>query len=308
MLESLQRLSDKGYSIALDDFELNDNTLPLLEYADIVKLDVLALPAKSLREHVKILKAKNKLLLAEKIETPEMYDLCKLLGFDMFQGYFLSRPKTLRGKKLSSNKIAVVSLLSVLNDPKSEIDDIKKVIAQDPVLCFKLLKLVNSAAFSRAAKIESLQQAITMLGLPYIRNWAAMLTLTKLDDKPHELCVTAMVRAQMCQLIALTMASKLESANYFIVGLLSTIDAFLDMPLLKILEQLNLDDSLSLALTEHKGNHGKLLEVVIHYERAEWDAIDWDFLAEHGVFESELSAFYVSALNWVSATLNNVLH
>src|SRR5690606_34890023 len=186
MLHSLKLLREQGYTIALDDFELTTETEGLIPYADIIKLDVLQLSPEKLLNHIAYLKPLGITLLAEKVETYEMLEFCKEAGFDLFQGYFLARPKIIKGRKITENKQAVLQLLSILHDPEVSLDKVERLISHDPMLSYKLLRLVNSAAYALPRTIESLRQAITLLGLNIIKNWINLLAMANLGDKPLE--------------------------------------------------------------------------------------------------------------------------
>ncbi len=306
MLHSLRSLREQGYTIALDDFELTDETRDLVPYADIIKLDVLQLSPEQIREHIDYLKPFGLILLAEKVETYEMLEYCKDAGFDLFQGYFLARPKVIKGRKITENKQAVLQLLSVLHDPDVPLERVEQLVARDPMLSYKLLRLVNSAAFALPRTIESLRQAITLLGLNIIKNWVNLLAMANLGDKPMELSIAALTRARMCEIIAATMSGKKRQDTFFTVGLLSTLDAFMDAPLEILLSNISLSEQLNEALLKHLGDEGKVLDIVEHYERAEWDKIDWDYLGPRNISPDTLSHIYLDALTWVTTTMETM--
>lgn len=306
MLHSLRSLREQGYTIALDDFVLTDETRDLIPYADIIKLDVLQLSAQQIEEHISYLKPFGITLLAEKVETYEMLEFCKEAGFDLFQGYFLARPKVIKGRKITENKQAVLQLLSVLHDPDVSLEQIEQLIARDPMLSYKLLRLVNSAAFALPRTIESLRQAITLLGLNIIKNWVNLLAMANLGDKPAELSIAALTRARMCEIIAASMTGKKRQDTFFTVGLLSTLDAFMDAPLEVLLSNISLSEQLNEALLKHLGDEGKVLDIVEHYERAEWDKIDWSYLQSRNITPDSLSHIYLDALTWVTTTMDTM--
>lgn len=306
MLFSLKQLRDQGYTIALDDFELSSETEGLVPYADIIKLDVLALSPEKLLTHVEQLKALGITLIAEKVETYEMFEKCKTLGFDLFQGYFLAKPRVISGRKISENKQSVLQLLSALHDANAPIDKIERMIARDTLLSFKLLRLVNSAAFGLSRNVESLRQAIMLLGLNKLRNWVNLLALSNLSGKPHELSITALTRARMCEMIATKINQRSRTDSYFTVGLLSTLDAFLDAPLEELLRNLSLSEQLNQAMLKHAGPEGMVLAIVQMHEQGRWQDIDWDHLDEMGINPEILAEIYIDALRWVAETMNTL--
>ncbi|MEQ6342652.1 MAG: HDOD domain-containing protein [Gammaproteobacteria bacterium] len=202
MLTALQRLVQEGYTLALDDFIFSEQARAACEIAKIVKIDVLALDTKGLEEHVRLLRTFNVKLLAEKVETHAMLMQCKELGFDYFQGYFLSRPNIVAGKSPPSMRITTLRTLGVLQNPRLDLEELAEVIAQDVSLSYKLLRYINSAAVAMPRKIDSVRQALVIAGLNCIRSWATLIALSSIDDKPQELMSIALIRGKMCELIA----------------------------------------------------------------------------------------------------------
>jgi len=306
LIERLQTLRSEGYTIALDDFELREDTLPLLELADIIKLDVLALSEDQLEEYIGFLKRYKITLLAEKVETYEMLEHCKALGFDLFQGFFLSRPKLITGHKVTENRQAIMQLLAELNNADTEIEEIEQLISQDPVLSYKLLRLVNSAAFNLVTQIDSLRQAITLLGLLQIRSWVTLLSMSNIEGKPQELANISMTRARFCQLLGQMVTGKRRADSHFTVGLLSLLDAFMDTPMEELLAKIALNPDLVAALLTLEGPEGKALKIAMTYERGDWDNIDWQYLNEHNVDASDIAKMYTDSLSWTSEAMKNL--
>jgi len=306
LIERLQALRSEGYTIALDDFELRPDTLPLVELADIIKLDVLALSEHQLEEYISFLKQYKVTLLAEKVETYEMLEHCKALGFDLFQGFFLSRPKLITGHKVTENRQAIMQLLAELNNANTEIDEIEQLISQDPVLSYKLLKLVNSAAFNLVTQIDSLRQAITLLGLLQIRSWVTLLSMSNIEGKPQELANISMTRAHFCQLLGQKVTGKRRADSHFTVGLLSLLDAFMDTPMDELLAKIALNPELVASLLTLEGPEGKALKIAMTYERGDWDNIDWQYLEEHKVDASDIAKMYTDSLSWTSEAMKNL--
>ncbi|MET0355227.1 MAG: HDOD domain-containing protein [Cellvibrio sp.] len=306
MLHALKVLREQKYTIALDDFILTPETQSLIPYADIIKLDVLQLSAQQIVEHIEFIQPYGIKLLAEKVETYEMLEFCKSAGFDLFQGYFLARPQIITGRKMSDNKQSVLQLMSALQDPEVPVEKIEKMIARDTVLSFKLLRLVNSAAFGLARKVDSLKQAIMLLGLNKIKNWVNILAMSNLGDKPHELSVSALTRARMCELIAGELNNKAKLDGFFTVGLFSTLDAFMDAPMASLLESISLSQHINDAILTQEGIEGKVLETTMLYEKGKWDDIDWDYLAAHNIDAEKLAQIYIETLEWVDKTVNDL--
>lgn len=305
VLAGLKRLREAGYQIALDDFLVTPDTLAMVKYADYIKVDVLALSTAELHKIATRLRPLGKTLLAEKVETHEMMSLCEQLGFELFQGYFLCRPEIIKGVAVSEGKQAVLRLIAVVNDPDVEMQEIITTIATDPSLSYKMLKLVNSSAIGLSRKIESLGQAVTLLGLRAIRNWATFLLMANASDKPQELCVISMCRAKFCEQLGIKAGGRALGDACFTVGLLSNLDAFLDLPMEKLLEKLKLSDEISAALLERHGTMGDILSLVSHYERGNWQEVNWTLLADMGVEAADINQCYSHSVAWASESVSS---
>jgi len=297
VINSLNNFKQQGFTIALDDFEYQEHLQSFVDLADIIKIDVTALTETQIAEHVTQLKRPGIALLAEKVETQEMYDFCKGLGFEYFQGYFLSRPKIMKGRKVSANKLVVMKLITDLQSPDSNPQKLHDTISKAPGLSFKLLRMVNSAAYRRANKIDSLYRAILLLGEKDIKHWASVLALSSLDDKPHALSELTMVRAKMCELIGSHLRSQ-QKELFFTVGMLSMLDAYFDAPIEELLKSMSFTDEINNALIHHNGQLGFVLKTAIAYEQGNWGNIDWQGLTNLHLSILDVKQAYLDSLQW----------
>jgi len=292
VVESVRRLSQRGYIIALDDFVFHEKLMPLVQLADIVKIDLVALTGESLLQHVQLLRQHNVRLLAEKVETRQQFDECRQLGFDYFQGYFFSRPQIISGEKLPANRLSILQLIARIYDPEVNFDELDRLISQDVTLSYKLLRVINSAAYSLPRQIESMKQAVTILGIKNIRNWISMISFAGIDDKPGELFRSAMIRAKMCECLARE-AGLRDADSCFAVGLFSGLDAIMDQSLAVLVSPLPLSTEIKQALLEHEGILGKVLDCVLAYEQGDWERVVYD-----GLSPQQIRHAYAEALHW----------
>jgi len=300
LVKAVQRLVDDGYTIALDDYIYKPEHAPLIKLAKIIKIDLMALSRQELVIHVEELKKYDVELLAEKIETFEEFEFCRMLGFDYFQGYFLSKPQIISGTRLPTNRLTVLNLLSVVNNPNSDTDDLTEAINTDVSTSYRLLKLINSAAFGLQHKIDSIEQGVLLLGRRQLSSWASMLAMSSLDDRPSEILRTAMIRAKMCELIA----EKLNNINvesFFTVGLFSALDLLLQRPLAELLEPLPLNQEIVVALLDHKGILGKVLASVLAYEISDWENVNLEKIPSADMF-----IINIEAVTWAGAIVDTL--
>lgn len=297
IVAGVKRLKNQGYKIALDDFRYSPKYDELLELADFVKLDVVELGTEVLVNQLKYLKPYDLKIIAEKVETQEMYAFCNELEFDFFQGFHFCKPQLVKHTHIRSNKLVVLNLLKQLNNPDFDFSEIEKALAQDVTLTYKLLRYVNSAAFAQRKEIDSIKEALVLVGGDTIKKWATMILLMNLTEgKPQELLITALVRARMCELLENKNSD--NCGQMFTIGLLSLLDALMDQALIDLLDELILSTSVKLALLEHEGECGEILLNVIQYEQGHWAELD-----KRGVDAQTYFTCYMDAVKWADSAI-----
>jgi EAL and modified HD-GYP domain-containing signal transduction protein len=289
----LVELREKGYRIVLDDFVLREDSVPLLAIADMVKLDALSFSDEQLVDQARELTAQGVRLVAERIENHEAFDRCKEAGFELFQGYFFCQPKTVTGKGVPANRLAQMELVAALQNPDVELEELDRVISRDLGVSYRLLRFVNSAYFSLPRRVDSVHDAIVLLGSRNVRSWAMLLTLAEIDDQPSELVRTAMVRAKMGERIAAALGT-VDPESAFTVGLFSVLDALMSMRMEDVLSELPLSRDVSGALLSGDGLLGELLSWVITYERGNFGSLDSGSPAADAILRDA----YLEAMRW----------
>jgi EAL and modified HD-GYP domain-containing signal transduction protein len=295
VLAGLQDLRRRGFKIALDDFVRDARHEPLLPLADIVKVDVLGLSPDEVRTRYQELKPLGIRLLAEKIETREQFELCREMGFDYFQGYFLAKPNVVSGSSIPANGLNLLRLMAAFQDPDHDIESIAEIVSQDVALSYKLLRHINAAIYGMPRRIDSVRETVAYLGLGTVRNLACLFLLSDVGEQPHELLVTAMMRAKMCDLLAHA-AGLRSSSSFFTVGLFSTLDALLNAPMERVVKKLPLTQELQDALLGGRGPLGEALRCTLAYERGDWDAV-----ACFSLPRSAIKQAFIDAVVWVEA-------
>jgi EAL and modified HD-GYP domain-containing signal transduction protein len=289
VLRGLAELRRRGFKVALDDFVFDESKRPMVALADIVKVDVLGLPPAEIERRFHELEPMGVKLLAEKIETREQFEHCRAVGFDYFQGYFLAKPNVVSGSSAPANGLNLLRLMAEFQAPEQDLDRIAEIVSQDVALSYKLLRHINAAIYGMPRRIDSVRETVMYLGLPMVRNLACLFMLTDAGQYPHELLVTAMMRARMCELLA--RAGGVESCGgYFTVGLFSTLDALLNLPLETVLKRLPLAQDVQDALLEQRGPKGEALCCTLAYERGDWGAVNCFGLPRKAIKEAFLEA------------------
>ena len=272
IVESLQKLSRQGYIIALDDFLYDESLRPMVELADIIKVDILGVDRDALEQQVSTLRGFNVSLLAEEVETQEEFEFCDELRFEYFQVFFFCKPKLIQGRQIPMNRLAAMRLVAKLQNPDIKGAELEETIKQDVALSHKLLLFVNSAYCALPREVDSIGHAAMLIGTARIRTWTSLLMLASMDDKPRELMITVIIRAKMCEQLA--EAQHIRNAqHFFTVGLFSLLDAMLDCQMADVLEKLPLSEEITGALLDHEDVLGRVLDFTIAYERSEWERL-----------------------------------
>ncbi|WP_019530346.1 EAL and HDOD domain-containing protein [Dasania marina] len=307
LIATVKLLKEKGYQIALDDFQIDSESIKLLPYADIVKLDVLALGQKVTIEYFEKLKdIKDLKLLAEKVEDHDTYNYCLDLGFDYFQGYFFAKPDLINGKRIKENKQVLLRLMGMLNNPDVKVDEVEQTLTLDPVLSFKMLRLVNSASMGLSNRVESIRHAITIIGLERLRSWLMLVALASLSDKPEALSLKALEYAKMCERLVEKIHGEEHARNGFCLGLFALLDAFLDVSMEKIVPNLSLSHSLTQALMGRQGEYGILLAIAEALGEGRWDDINEAYLKAQDISLDQLMHIKLEAEYWSEQTLETL--
>jgi len=295
VLAGLADLRRRGFKIALDDFVYRPEREPMLALADIIKVDILGLDHAEIRARFQQLKPRGIKLLAEKIETREQFELCRDMGFDYFQGYFLAKPNVVSGSSVPASSLNLLRLMAEFQSPDHDFDRIAEIVSQDVALSYKLVRHINAAIYGMPRRIESVKETVTYLGLSTVKNLACLFMLSDGGEHPHELLVTAMMRARMCECLARAHGAA-NSSSFFTVGLFSTLDALLNMPMDRVVKRLPLGEDLQRALLDGQGPMSEALRCTLAYERGDWDAVQC-----FGLPRATIQNAFLEAVLWVEA-------
>jgi len=276
VVEACRALKKAGGLIALDEFKSSEGPGPLLALADFVKVDYQAASPEERKRCASAALPPGAKLLAKKIGIQREFKEAADLGYSLFQGIFFSKPEMMFRKQVPAYKLVHLECLAEVNRPEPDFRKIEDFFRRDLALSVKLLRYVNSALVSPARKMDSLKQAIAMVGLDQLRKWVSMVALVAMgEDKPGELLVTSLVRARFCEHLALMGELKPRAPELFMIGMLSVLDVIMGRPMLEMLGDLPISDEAKGALLGKAGVFGDILGLVFAYERAEWDLIPY---------------------------------
>ncbi|MDZ4862493.1 MAG: HDOD domain-containing protein [Gemmatimonadota bacterium] len=292
-------LKRAGYRLALDDFVRRPEMAPLAELADTIKVDFQATAEAERRAIVREFAPRKVQLVAEKIETREQFAAAAAEGFTHFQGYFFCEPQLLQASDVPAFKRNCVRFMAELNRPDLDFDALEAVIKQEVALAVKLLRYLSSAGFGWRHEVRSISHALRVLGERATRKWCSLMALTVLgEDKPAELVVTSLVRAQFAEQVGMEARMGARGADLFLVGMLSTLDTLLGQPMDEALDRMPLPQEVRDTLLGRTTSMSPVWQLVLAYERAQWDRLR-ELGVAADVSVGRLPGLYRNAVQWV---------
>ncbi len=305
LIAACRRLKAQGYLLALDDFKDSKEWEPLISVADFIKVDLLATPAEEQSRLAKSFASDKLRLVAEKVETHEDFKRTFDLGYSYFQGYFFSRPEILRRHDIPANKLNYLRLLQAANQSDMDIQSVADRVKAEASISYRLLRYLNSSAFFLASEVHSIPHALSLLGERGIRRWVSLVAVACMaDDKPQELVMLPLIRARFCELLAPRAGLANVSNDLFLLGLLSAIDAILDMTMADILDELKLREDIRDALLGRKNGLRDVFDVALLYEMARWEELD--AAAQHVHIQSDdVPGQFMEAVDWSKRILTD---
>ncbi|GAB3831047.1 EAL and HDOD domain-containing protein [Dactylosporangium cerinum] len=295
LVAGVAALVERGYVIALDDFVSGSGHERLFELASYVKVDFLGTTAAQRQAILDVRKAHPHLrFVAERLETPADVTEAHERGYDLFQGYALSRPAVVTARTLSASRLRCVHLLGLLMAPDIGLDRVVSIVSSDPALSYRMLQAVNTAATGTAHRVSSVHEAVVMLGTAQIRDWVTLMLIGDLTEAGEEQTADILVHAQLCRLIA--ESGGLSGDEAFTAGLLDAVAGLLGLPVDALAAKLPLAAMVRDALLHGAGPLGDVLAAVnAHEHETATDLTNDDVLFQQ-----------LAALAWATRTVQAI--
>lgn len=298
-----RKLQKDGYVIALDDFVFHRKWLPMLEFAQIVKIDVRLTPLDTLLQTINKLAPYNVKLLAEKVETEAEFIKASKMGFTYFQGYFFSKPEQIQITEIPSNKVSLLRLLHEITLKKTTLNRLHAIISVDIAISYKLLRFLNSAYFYRLEKVKSVKNAIAYLGAKELRRFLMLVIVAELStDSPNELVRLVLVRAKFCELLGEASPYKEDAPELFLLGLFSSLDAMLNVSMDTVLQDLPLTEEVKTALAHQTGIMADFFRLALAVERNQ-DQLVESLVGKLEIDPEKVSSSYMVAIKYANGLL-----
>lgn len=296
LLGACQELKERGYTLALDDFEYDHSYSELFELGDIVKIDFRT-TKKSIEETAYICRYCNKLLLAEKIETQEEFEYAKRLGCSFMQGYYFAKPTIMSKSSLTPLPVNLMRVMQLVSQPEPEFSDIVDVISCDTAMCQRLLRLINSVYFGVRNRVSSISQALVILGLDYLREWIYLMGMQKitLNDNVEVMRLSCLL-AKFCKRLALMIPQAASNADaFYLMGLLSMVTYSGERALAQTLEEFPLTQEIKDGLMGKGGVYSDVFDLAYCYEKGEWETVD-KYVERYQLDSSKISEAFVQCV------------
>lgn len=289
---------ERGFGISLKnaDFILHDKSL--LTYLTHAEIDFSSTDLTTQAKVYGVLKQFGIHMLARQVNDWQTFDACASLGLDAFVGKLHLTPRpTAHGKDLNPSQITILKLMHRVKE-SVEIQHLEDVLKRDPTITYKLLRYINSAGLGQRGEIQSLKQALLLLGYNPLYRWLSLLlaTSTTAGFSPV-LLEAAIVRGRLVEILGRKIMSENEAETLFVVGMFSLLDRLLCIPMGEVLAKIQVSDAISDALLSRTGIYGPFLALA---EACELNATLVSALASPYHFSAEdINHSHLSALAWV---------
>jgi c-di-GMP phosphodiesterase len=302
IIHTLRTLSSKGYRIALSDYQDDPVALkPLLDVVHIVKLDITKLTPETIQAYATEMKTLGLDLLVEGLVSQTQFRRCLEIGFHFFSGDFLQKPKKGNSKPIGNNKLLLLELLAEIQNPESDVARLESIASRDPNLAYKLLRIINSAAFGFNREIDTLGHAINILGMEQLGRWVTLFLLEGNASQTQDLMRNMLVCGRMCEILA-ELTDRDKIASHFIAGLLSQLDILMEIPMDDLMNQVPLNQEIKDALLNRDGSIGEILTEAEHYEKGQ-------FLELSGIVEKHFyEVVYRHSTEWAKKIMAAMNH
>lgn len=306
ILEELIGLKQQGYLVAVDDYMGAALQSPLLDIADIIKVDLLGKDVTWIEDIYASIKDKNALKLAEKVDNRETLALLKEIGFDLYQGFYFSQPENFSGRTLRSTDLARFRILQLIDNPDVSTEEMLKVVTADTSITYRLLRFLNSAAFGFSMKIGSVRHAIALLGSNRLRYWLRMVVMSDMlsANQNPELALMALNRGKFLEELALErQITDAEPETMSLFGMLSLIDTMLEMPFEQILSELPLSQQIKSGYVETGSQFAQYLQLTAALERGDTARLE-KMCEAMGIEQTVVGETSLRATAWTNSMAN----
>jgi EAL and modified HD-GYP domain-containing signal transduction protein len=302
LVQSCRMLKEAGYGLALEDYSGNSEVLT--GFADYIKVDLAANDVAARKELLVKAKTTSAKLVAKNVDSQEQFRQVRAEGFDLFEGYYFSRPQSQKDHRIPGNKLVHLEILELIQNDPYDLHRLSQLVSCNPSLTFRLLRLVNSPNCAVRQEVTSIQSALLLVGQDVFRRVASVAIVSDLNaEQPAEVLRMALVRSRFCELAA--SLCDLSQAEQYLIGMVSLFPAMLDIRMDELVQMLPLRQPASDALQGKEIVEGALLRWMMAIERGDWTACD-AVVATYGLKQTALKRHYNEAITWAETSLTSM--
>jgi len=300
VIQALKQLKKKGYTIALDDFVLEPKFEPLIDLADIIKIDFALTKPLERKKIVDKYIHRGIQFLAEKIESHYEFEEAKSIGYTLFQGFFFCEPEIIQGKDIPQYKYVYLNVLGDASKADLIREDLEEIIQTHPELNKNILKIACQLNLDRKLKLSTNQDLFDKVSLEDIKKCIYIQTIFILGrDKPEELTLKSLIRAKFSDFLILDLEGNKPSNNAFLMGLFSSLDVLLGRPMRDVIDKIPLEVIIKSSLLGEDTILRKIYEVVLSYEKGEWEQVD-SATRKINLNEINYPKYYIHSVEWAN--------
>lgn len=309
----ISKYREQGYHFAINDFQFTPKYFSMLEYVDYIKVDISSslgneTQKRSVANVVEMAHGFQKEFIATGVNSKEVYEMAKELKVDYVEGNYISSAMRTKTSKMDFLQGNLYQLIIEITKEEPDVEVLEEIVSRDASLTYALLKMANSAYFAVHHETTSVRQALVRVGISQLKQWVYLLSFEKNDDdSSEELLKTSFMRANFASALVKRLKKfEINSSDAYLLGMFSTLEYMIDAPIEDILFEIPIVDEVKEALITKEGKTGKLYQLLLHYERAEWK--ESKAIAEElGLHTNELAQIYMECVEEVNDIWDNVV-
>ena len=257
---AVQAVRAGGVGISIRGADLNILSRNLSQYASYVEVRFTGADVAEQARTYAAAKHSAMRMVGRPVATWADFDACAALGLDAFVGKLHLTPRPGNPVKGMNPTQGVILQLMQMVQNNEDVPRIEDVLKRDPALTYKLLRFINSAGFGAGREVQSLRQAIALMGYAPLYRWLVLLLATASQSGfSPVLMETAVVRGRLAELLGEARLGRGEGENLFVAGMFSLLDRLLGLPMQEVLETIPLPEEVVLALLKREGRYGPFL-------------------------------------------------
>ncbi len=307
------KYKEEGYHFAINDFQFTPKYFSMLEYVDYIKVDISnktdETQRRSIVNLVEMAHGFQKQFIATGVNSKEVYEYAKELGVDYVEGNYISTATLTKTSKMDFMQGNLYQLIMEITKDEPDIEMLEEIVRRDASLTYALLKMANSSYFAAHQETTSVRQAMVRVGINQLKQWVYLLSFedNTADSASEELLKTSFMRANFASRLVRKLKNfVINASDAYLLGMFSTLEYMIDAPMEEILADIPIVEEVKAALISAEGLAGRLYELLLFYERAEWTEIK--VIAEElGLHTNEMAQIYMECVEEVNGIWDNVV-